>query len=144
MLIPQRHRCRWAGVMALSHFARAKADARIDRTFKECINDPDPLVRKIAAYELGPWIFPDRPETAARLLRIALNDPVADVRRDASRRIAMTDISNDHEYVSALLQLRTTVDKLAQNDTSIDVRDHASKASRILTRADVLLATTNH
>lgn len=139
VLVPKRPRCRWAGVMALSHLAYKQPDVRIDRVFQQCISDPDPLVRKIAAYELGPWIFPNEPRIAAELMRKALSDPVSDVRRDACRRIAMIDGAQYPQYVSHLQSSLNEVDRLMRTDPSRDVRRQAERAYNALRGGDLVL-----
>ena len=140
IVIPRRPRCRWAGLMALSDLAYKQPDVRIDRLFEECINDPDPVVRKIAAYEMGPWIFPNHPAVAANLLRKALQDPVSDVRRDACRRITMTDATRYPAYTSHMRALLDDIEKLARKDSSRYVRESAERAYEALAGGELALA----
>ena len=142
IVVPDRPRCRWAGLMALSNLAYKQPDARIGRVFRQCMHDPDPVVRKIAAYELGPWIFPNNPETVAALFRDALNDPVSDVRRDACRRIAMIDRQRYPEYASHLRGLLNEIADLSGSDSSVAVRREAERAYTALGGGDLASART--
>ena len=132
---PERPRCRWAGVMALSRLAMKHHDPRIGRAFAECMRDPDPLVRKVTAFELRPWIFPDRPALAAALLRQAIEDPVAHVRRDACRCIVLMQLYDAPEYAREVALLRSNVETLAGHDPDAEVREHAGEALRVIDRA---------
>lgn len=95
---------RWAGVLALSNLAREKADERIPGFFLECMQDSNMAVRKIAAYEAGPWLDPEHPATAVKILRLGLADRSAEVRRDACRRVAASGGKTDR-YGVALREL---------------------------------------
>jgi len=143
VVVPNRPRCRWAGLMALSNLAYKRPDARIERVFRQSMRDPDPVVRKIAAYELGPWIFPNNPETVAVLFRDALNDPVSDVRRDACRRIAMIDPRRYPEYASHLRGLLNEIADLSGSDSSAAVRREAERAYTALGGGDLASARTS-
>ncbi len=95
---------RWAGLLALSHLAREKPDARIAPFFLHCMRDSNVAVRKVTAYEAGPWLDPERPDIAARVLALALSDQSPDVRRDACRRIVASGGKADR-YGAALREL---------------------------------------
>ena len=112
---PRRPSLRWAAVMALSALAQRTPDPRIANTFVWAMSDPDPLVRKVAAYEMGSWIDPADHERLARCLEIALNDESGSVRRDACRRIFLSAQTNP-EYARALVRLREKVRQMASGD----------------------------
>ena len=90
-------------MLALSNVAREKPDARIPAFLLECMQDSNVAVRKIAAYEAGPWLDPEHPETAVKILRLALAVKSPQVRRDACRRIVAS--KTDGNYVNALREL---------------------------------------
>jgi hypothetical protein len=94
---------RWAGVLALSNVAREKPDARIPAFFLECMQDSNVAVRKIAAYEAGPWLDPRASRNCGQDFRLALADKSPQVRRDAFRRIAASKTYGN--YVNALREL---------------------------------------
>jgi hypothetical protein len=96
---------RWAAVLALSHLAREQPDGRIPEIFLEAMTLPNVPLRKVVAYEAGPWLCPDDPGIAAEILRMALADPSFEVRRDACRRIAESATSESPAYRDALQPL---------------------------------------
>jgi hypothetical protein len=79
---------KWAAVLALSRLATERPDRRITEFLLECMGHADPSVRKVAAYEAGPWINPANPKATIEVLRAGLQDWSPEVRRDACRRIS--------------------------------------------------------
>jgi hypothetical protein len=78
---------RWLAILALSDLARKNPDPVIGRFFLECIHDKNVPVRKVTAYEAGPWLAPNNPELPIRILELALEDAHPEVIRDACRRL---------------------------------------------------------
>jgi hypothetical protein len=108
---------RWAAMLALSNLARQKADPRIPAFFLECIKDQstnynDKVVRKIAAYEAGPWLDPEHPEVMVEILRLALRDRAPEVTCDACRRIAASAKDPETKYGAAVWKLLPEVRKI--------------------------------
>ena len=94
-------------------------------------------MRKVTAYELGPWIFPDNPDTLVALFREALNDPEPNVRHDACRRLAMIDPQKYPEYVLHLRGLLNAIGNLSSKDPSRAVRREAQRAYMMLGGGDL-------
>jgi hypothetical protein len=124
---PDRPKVRWAAVLALSDLAREFPDPRIAEAFHWCVRDSDPLVRKVTAYELGPWIQPDQPELLGASLNRLLSDPVADVRRDACRRILSSALPHVG-YGQAVLLLKPRLEEIKRLDPGSEVRAAAAVA----------------
>jgi hypothetical protein len=122
--IPIRNR--WAAVLALSNLAREQPDRRIALFFLDCMNHQNTAVRKIAAYEAGPWLYPDDPTIAVHILRIALCDKAAEVRRDACRRIVAFG-NSESRYGMALHELLPEL-----REVELPLTPEATKALAIL------------
>lgn len=78
---------RWVAILALSDLARKNPDPTIPTFFLESIHDKNVAVRKVTAYEAGPWLAPDNPELPIQVLSLALQDTHSEVIRDACRRL---------------------------------------------------------
>lgn len=124
---------RWLGVLALSDLARVKPDPRIPVFFLECMKDErDHTLRKIAAYEAGPWLQPGGHGMAIQILRLALGDEDHLVRRDACRRIAESARRKDTSFTSAAKALSPLLEKIRTNDPALELRAHAKLARQQL------------
>jgi len=108
---------RWAGVLALSNLSREKADPLIAPFFLKCMSHPSPQVRKIAAYESGPWLDPEHPLIAIEILRLALSDKSSEVRRDACRRIVASVKEPWSIYAEGVRGLLPVLEALDSNQT---------------------------
>jgi len=127
-LLPSPHlNNRWAGVLALSLIARDHPDSRIVPFFVQCMADQSTAVRKVAAYEAGPWLSPKHPEAAVEILRLALADRSPDVRRDACRRIVASALDSAAPYTSAARELLPILSNLRRSGDSF-----ASQATVLL------------
>jgi hypothetical protein len=97
---------RWAAVLALSSLSRDQPDARIVPCFLRCMTNDSPAVRKVAAYEAGPWLSPGDLKPIVEILGLALQDTSGAVRRDACRRIAASASGpNSSDYRQATRSL---------------------------------------
>jgi hypothetical protein len=86
---------RWVAMLALSDLARKNPNPAIASFFLECTHDKSVAVRKITAYEAGPWLAPNNPELPIQILSLALEDKYSDVVRDACRRLLKSCPENE-------------------------------------------------
>lgn len=129
----RRPYARWLGILALSDLARIEPDARIPAFFLHCMDEQlDATLRKIAAYEAGPWLEPGHHTTSVQILRRALEDDAPLVRRDACRRIAESAGRKDPTFTAAVQVLHPVLEKLRLEDPVHELREHARRAQKQL------------
>jgi hypothetical protein len=86
---------RWVAILALSDLARKNPNPAIALFFLDSIRDKSVAVRKVTAYEAGPWLAPNNPELPIQILGIALEDKSSEVVRDACRRLIESSPKNN-------------------------------------------------
>ena len=123
----RRPRNRWLGVLALADLARFEPDPRIPGFLLSCMREKDENLRKICAYEAGPWLEPGRHITAVKILELALKDEAHPVRRDACRRISESS-GKDPSFAAAVERLAALLEEIGRKDPVLDVQHHAKNA----------------
>lgn len=128
-------------MLALSDLARAEPDERITQFFLECMQDSNVAVRKVAAYEAGPWLSPAAPEAAMEILEAGLLDSHPDVRNDACRRIAASATTRCLEYQAAARRLTNEIRRVMMEAGSGKLNENGQKALAVLEGGGELVQT---
>lgn len=119
---------RWRAILALSDLAKRFPEPEIVTFFHESVHHQNSSVRKITAYESGPWLDPVHPENVIAIIEIALRDAQSEVRRDALRRIAESATAKNSAYTAAAQRLRDTIELAFLRDVNFEVRSNSAKA----------------